>query len=103
MDTDLLWFGCRTWGLKVTDLMQGPVYGVDTDESIIDERLRPRFSYDELFGTIVNRFISQAVINYPLTVYGSGDQTRGYLDIRDTLQCVHVAEQNPPKGGYEYI
>ena len=99
MDTDLLWFGCRTWGLKVTDLMQGPVYGIETDESIIDARLRTIFNYDEVFGTIINRFITQAVIEYPLTVYGGGGQTRGYINIKDTLQCVYVSAQNPAKKG----
>jgi UDP-sulfoquinovose synthase len=99
MDTDLMWFGCRMWGLKVTDLMQGPVYGMETDESQIDDRLKTIFNYDELFGTIVNRFITQAVIGYPLTVYGKGGQTRGYLNIKDTLQCVHRAEQNPVQAG----
>jgi UDP-sulfoquinovose synthase len=99
MDTDLMWFGCRTWGLKVTDLMQGPVYGIETEESIIDARLRTIFNYDELFGTIINRFITQAVIEYPLTVYGKGEQTRGYINIKDTLQCVHASEQNPAKKG----
>ena len=99
MDTDLLWFGCRIWGLKVTDLMQGPVYGIETEESKIDDRLKTIFNYDELFGTIVNRFITQAVIEHPLTVYGQGGQTRGYLNIKDTLQCVHAAEKNPSKSG----
>jgi len=99
MDTDLMWFGCRMWGLKVTDLMQGPVYGMETEESKIDDRLKTIFNYDELFGTIVNRFITQAVIDYPLTVYGKGGQTRGYLNIKDTLQCVHTAEKNPAKSG----
>jgi len=99
MDTDLMWFGVRMWDLKVTDLMQGPVYGIETDESLIDERFRTIFNYDELFGTIVNRFITQAVAGYPLTVYGKGGQTRGYLNLKDTLQCVHAAEQNPAGAG----
>ena len=99
MDTDLMWFGCRMWGLKVTDLMQGPVYGMETEESKIDDRLKTIFNYDELFGTIVNRFITQAVIGHPLTVYGKGGQTRGYLNIKDTLQCVYMAEQNPASLG----
>jgi len=99
MDTDLMWFGCRMWGLKVTDLMQGPVYGMETEESKIDDRLKTIFNYDELFGTIINRFITQAVIGHPLTVYGRGGQTRGYLNIKDTLQCVHASEQNPAKFG----
>ena len=99
MDTDLFWFGVRMWGLKVTDLMQGPVYGIETEESIIDDRLKTIFNYDELFGTIINRFITQAVIGFPLTVYGKGGQTRGYLNIKDTLQCVHLSEKNPAERG----
>ncbi len=99
MDTDLMWFGVRMWDLKVTDLMQGPVYGIETEETDMDERLKTIFNYDEIFGTIVNRFITQAVIGYPLTVYGEGGQTRGYLNIKDTLQCVHMAERTPAKRG----
>lgn len=99
MDTDLLWFGVRMWDLKVTDLMQGPVYGIETEESLIDEKLRTIFNYDEIFGTIVNRFIVQAVVGYPLTVYGKGGQTRGYLNIKDTLQCVGLAVENSPAPG----
>ncbi len=96
MDTDLLWFGVRTWDLKVTDLMQGPVYGIETEESKLDERLRTIFNYDEIFGTIINRFITQAVIGYPLTVYGAGGQTRGYINIIDTMQCIYQSTINPP-------
>lgn len=120
MDTDLFWFGVRMWDLKVTDLMQGPVYGIETEESEISSQwsvdsnqwsvvssqseseirhLRTIFNYDEIFGTIINRFITQAVLGYPLTVYGKGGQTRGYLNIKDTLQCVHKSEQTPAKGG----
>ena len=99
MDTDLLWFAVRMWDLKITDLMQGPVYGIETEETLIDERLKPIFNYDEIFGTIVNRFIVQAIANYPLTVYGKGGQTRGYLNIKDTLQCVNIATQNPANKG----
>ncbi|MCF8105572.1 MAG: NAD-dependent epimerase/dehydratase family protein, partial [Desulfohalobiaceae bacterium] len=99
MDTDLMWFGVRMWNLKVTDLMQGPVYGIETEESEVDQRLKTIFNYDEIFGTIVNRFITQAVIGYPLTVYGRGGQTRGYLNIKDTLQCVHMSEKTPAKAG----
>lgn len=99
MDTDLMWYGVRLWDLKVTDLMQGPVYGIETDESVIDERLKTIFNYDEVFGTIVNRFITQAVVGYPLTVYGGGGQTRGYLNIKDTLQCIHMAERSPANKG----
>ena len=99
MDTDLYWFGVRMWDLRITDLMQGPVYGIETEESKVDSRLRPIFNYDEVFGTIVNRFITQAITGYPLTVYGKGGQTRGYLNINDTLQCVHMAEKTPADKG----
>jgi len=99
MDTDLMWFGVRMWDLKVTDLMQGPVYGIETEEMKVDPRLKTLFNYDEVFGTIVNRFIVQAVCGYPLTVYGKGGQTRGYLNIKDTLQCVHKSEQSPANSG----
>lgn len=99
MDTDLLWFYVRTWGLAVTDLMQGPVYGILTDESENDARLLPFFNYDELFGTVLNRFVAQAIIGYPLTVYGKGGQTRGYLNIRDTLACVRLALEKPARSG----
>jgi UDP-sulfoquinovose synthase len=99
MDTDLLWFYVRIWNLRVTDLMQGPVYGLVTYENQSDERLFPFFSYDELFGTVLNRFVVQAVAGYPLTVYGKGGQTRGYLSIMDTLQCVRLSLENPPPNG----
>ena len=99
MDTDLLWFYVRTWGLRVTDLMQGPVYGIYTNESRRDERLLTCFSYDELFGTVLNRFIVQAVADYPLTVYGKGGQTRGYLNLMDTLECVRLSVMNPADQG----
>ena len=99
LDTDLLWFYVRLYGLRVTDLMQGPVYGLETDQSRIDERLLPNFHYDDIFGTAVNRFLVQAVAGVPLTVYGKGGQTRGYLNIRDTLQCVDLAVSNPVPAG----
>jgi len=99
MDTDLMWFAVRMWDLRITDLMQGPVYGMETRDSVIDKRLRTLFNYDEIFGTILNRFIVQGIVDYPLTVYGKGGQTRGYLNINDTLQCVHMAEKTPAKKG----
>ena len=94
MDTDLLWFGVRIWGLKVTDLMQGPVYGIETEESLIDERLQTFFNYDEIFGTIINRFITQAIIGFPLTVYGKGGQTRGFLNIKRHVAVHSVFRAN---------
>jgi len=99
MDTDLLWFYVRMWDIRVTDLMQGPVYGLFTDETGNDETLLPFFNYDELFGTVLNRFVVQAAIGYPLTVYGKGGQTRGYLNIKDTLNCVRLSAENPAKKG----
>jgi UDP-sulfoquinovose synthase len=99
LDTDLLWFYVRTFGISVTDLMQGPVYGLSTPESDMDERLLPNFHYDDIFGTVVNRFLVQAVAGIPLTVYGKGGQTRGYLDLRDTLQCIELALSHPPEKG----
>ncbi|MCD6490184.1 MAG: NAD-dependent epimerase/dehydratase family protein [Thermodesulfobacterium sp.] len=98
-DTDLLCFYVRTWGIRVTDLMQGPVYGISTDETDLDEKLMPNFNYDEIFGTVLNRFIVQAIVGHPLTVYGKGGQTRGYINLKDTLQCVYLAAMNPPKQG----
>jgi UDP-sulfoquinovose synthase len=92
-------FACRVWDLAATDLNQGVVYGIETDETALDERLATRFDYDELFGTALNRFCVQAVIGHPLTIYGSGGQTRGFLNIRDTLQCVELAVENPAAAG----
>ncbi len=100
-DSDMLYLGVRMWGLRVTDLNQGPVYGIETDESRMDKknRLMPHFHYDEFWGTVLNRFITQAVVEIPLTVYGKGGQKRGFLDIVDTLQCVRLAVQNPANKG----
>jgi UDP-sulfoquinovose synthase len=98
-DSTNLHFACRVWGLRATDLNQGVVYGVETEETAQDERLITRFDYDEVFGTVLNRFCVQAVIGHPLTVYGSGGQTRGFLNIRDTLQCVELAVENPAERG----
>ncbi len=98
-DTDMLWFYVRTWGIRVTDLMQGPVYGIITDEVGDDHKLMPNFHYDEIFGTVLNRFIVQAVAGHPLTVFGEGNQTRGFLNIIDTMQCVYLAAINPAERG----
>lgn len=99
MDTDLLWFGVRIWNLRVTDLMQGPVYGLRTPESDMHPDLKTIFNYDEIFGTVINRFAAQAIIGYPLTVYGEGGQTRGYLNINDTLQCIEKSLEAPAQAG----
>jgi UDP-sulfoquinovose synthase len=98
-DSTNIHFACRTWGLRATDLNQGVVYGIQTEETEGDERLITRFDYDEIFGTVLNRFCVQAVIGHPLTVYGSGHQTRGFLNIRDTLNCVELAVANPADAG----
>jgi UDP-sulfoquinovose synthase len=98
-DSHNIHFACRIWGTRATDLNQGVVYGIDTDETAQDERLCTRFDYDETFGTVLNRFCVQAVIGHPLTVYGAGGQTRGFLNIRDTLQCVELAVENPADRG----
>jgi UDP-sulfoquinovose synthase len=98
-DSHNIHFACRIWGLRATDLNQGVVYGIETDETGLDPRFATRFDYDDVFGTALNRFCVQAVIGHPLTVYGRGGQTRGYLNIVDTLQCVELAVENPAGAG----
>jgi UDP-sulfoquinovose synthase len=98
-DGDMLYFYVRMWSLRVTDLNQGPVYGVDTDQTAADERLKTIFNYDAVFGTVLNRFLVQAACGFPLTIYGKGNQIRGYLDIRDTLNCVELSMLNLPERG----
>jgi UDP-sulfoquinovose synthase len=98
-DSHNLEFACRTWGLRVTDLNQGIVYGTGTDETWLSSELSTSFHYDAIFGTVINRFITQAVAGSPLTVYGSGSQTRGFLDIRDTICCIELACETPPDAG----
>ncbi len=98
-DSHNIAFCCKIWGLRATDLNQGVVYGTLTDEAALDEALVNRFDYDEVFGTALNRFCVQAAIEHPLTVYGKGGQTRGFLDIRDTVRCVELACQHPPAAG----
>ncbi len=98
-DGDLLYFYCRMWDIRVTDLNQGPVYGLETEESRHDQRLLPIFNYDDIFGTVLNRFLVQAVAEVPLTVYGEGGQTRGYLNLIDTLACVELALRQPAASG----
>jgi UDP-sulfoquinovose synthase len=98
-DSHNIAFTCKVWGLRATDLNQGVVYGTVTDEVTMDEALINRFDYDEVFGTVLNRFCAQAALGYPLTVYGKGGQTRGFLDIRDTVRCIEIACLNPAKPG----
>ena len=98
-DSHNIHFACRIWGLRSTDLNQGIVYGQETPETTLHRDLLTRFDYDGVFGTVLNRFAVQAAVGYPLTVYGKGGQTRGMLDIRDTLACVELACTNPPEPG----
>jgi UDP-sulfoquinovose synthase len=98
-DSHNMMFTCKIWGLRATDLNQGVVYGTMTDEVALDESLINRFDYDDVFGTVLNRFCVQAAIGQPLTVYGKGGQTRGFLDIRDTVRCVELACLNPANRG----
>jgi UDP-sulfoquinovose synthase len=98
-DSHNMMFACKIWGLRATDLNQGVVYGTMTDEAAMDEVLINRFDYDDVFGTVLNRFCVQAAIGQPLTVYGKGGQTRGFLDIRDTVRCVEIACENPAAKG----
>jgi UDP-sulfoquinovose synthase len=92
-------FACKIWGTRATDLNQGIVYGTMTEEVALDEALINRFDYDEVFGTVLNRFSAQAAVGHPLTVYGKGGQTRGFLDIRDTVRCIELACLNPAARG----
>jgi UDP-sulfoquinovose synthase len=98
-DSHNMMFACKIWGLRATDLNQGVVYGTVTDEVVLDEALINRFDYDEVFGTVLNRFCAQAAAGHPLTVYGKGGQTRGFLDIRDTVRCIEIACLNPANRG----
>ena len=98
-DSHNIHFACRTWGLRSTDLNQGVVYGCTTDEIGDDALLATRFDYDSIWGTVLNRFCTQAAVGLPLTVYGRGGQTRGFLDIRDTVACIRVSLDNLPDAG----
>ena len=98
-DSHNLEFGCRIWGLRATDLNQGVVYGADTEQTKLDPRLATRFDYDGVFGTVLNRMVIQAVLGHPLTVYGNGSQTRGLINIVDTVECIRLASENPAEPG----
>jgi UDP-sulfoquinovose synthase len=98
-DSHNIEFACRVWGMRSTDLNQGVVYGIDTDETAMDPDFRTSFHYDDVFGTVLNRFLVQAAVQSPLTVYGSGSQTRGFLNIRDTIRCIELAVDNPADRG----
>jgi UDP-sulfoquinovose synthase len=98
-DSHNIEFACRIWGLRATDLNQGVVYGQQTPETAIDDRLATRFDYDAVFGTVLNRFVIQSVLGKPLTIYGKGGQTRGFIEIRDTVRCIQLACENPANPG----
>ena len=98
-DSHNIEFACRIWGLRATDLNQGVVYGQQTPETARDDRLATRFDYDAVFGTVLNRFVIQSVLGQPLTVYGNGSQTRGLIEIRDTVRCLQLACENPADRG----
>jgi UDP-sulfoquinovose synthase len=98
-DSHNIEFACRVWGLRATDLNQGVVYGQQSDETGTDPVLATRFDYDQVFGTVLNRFAVQAVVGHPLTVYGAGGQTRGMINLNDTVECIRLAAENPPDEG----
>ncbi|MDA8193052.1 MAG: NAD-dependent epimerase/dehydratase family protein [Thermaerobacter sp.] len=98
-DSNNIHFACRNWGLRSTDLNQGVVYGVETEQTKKHPDLATRLDYDSVFGTVLNRFCIEAVLGHPLTVYGRGEQIRGLLDIRDTVRCIEIAALNPPQAG----
>jgi UDP-sulfoquinovose synthase len=98
-DSHNIEFACRIWGIRATDLNQGVVYGQQTPETARDERLATRYDYDAVFGTVLNRFVIQSVLGKPLTVYGNGSQTRGIIEIRDTVRCLQLACENPAQPG----
>jgi len=98
-DSTNLEFGCRIWGMRVTDLNQGVVYGADTEQTKLDPRLATRFDYDGVFGTVLNRMVIQAELGHPLTVYGNGSQTRGLINIVDTVECIRLASETPADRG----
>jgi UDP-sulfoquinovose synthase len=98
-DSTNIEFACRVWGMRATDLNQGVVYGIETEETRLDPRLATRFDYDEIWGTALNRFCVQAVVGHPLTPYGKGEQRRGFLNILDTLRCVELSCLNPAAAG----
>jgi UDP-sulfoquinovose synthase len=98
-DSHNIMFCCRAWGLRATDLNQGVVYGIDTNETGLNDAFATRFDYDHIYGTALNRFCAQAAAGHPVTVYGAGHQTRGYINIRDSMRCVELAILSPAAPG----
>ena len=99
LDQLLFLYYAKNDGLKITDLHQGIVWGTTTDETELDERLVNRFDYDGDYGTVLNRFLMQAAIGHPLTIHGTGGQTRAFIHIRDTVRCIERAALTPPERG----
>src|ERR1700730_1884978 len=98
-DSHNIMFCCKIWGLRATDLNQGIVYGFETDQTMQDARLATRFDYDQIYGTALNRFCVQAAASYPLSIYGKGQQIRGYINLRDTIRCIELAITSPSREG----
>src|ERR1700761_8608028 len=99
LDQLMFAFYAKNDGLRITDLHQGIVWGTQTSQTALDERLINRFDYDGDYGTVLNRFLMQAAIGHPLTVHGTGGQTRAFIHIKDTVRCVEIALENPPQAG----
>ncbi|MDK3161601.1 NAD-dependent epimerase/dehydratase family protein [Kamptonema cortianum] len=98
-DSNNTMFACRTWGLRSTDIMQGVVFGTRIDAMGDDPRLATRLDFDQCFGTAINRFVCQTIIGHPMTLYGAGHQRRGFLPLRDSIQCLTLTIENPPARG----
>ncbi|OGW13343.1 MAG: hypothetical protein A3G93_07835 [Nitrospinae bacterium RIFCSPLOWO2_12_FULL_45_22] len=98
-DTFNVYESCKYWWLRSYDVMQGVIYGIHTDQVAADERLRTRFDIDEWFGTVINRFVAQAVIGFPLSIYGAGEQLRGFIALEDAMQCMVRLIASPPDPG----
>jgi UDP-sulfoquinovose synthase len=98
-DSHNIHFACKIWNIRATDLNQGIVYDVETNETVLDDLLATRYDYDQVYGTALNRFCVQAAAGHPLTVYGSGGQTRGYINVKDTVRCIELAIMNPAEPG----
>lgn len=98
-DTFNVYEACKYWWLRSYDVMQGVIYGVHTDQLAADPRLRTRYDIDECFGTVINRYVAQAIIGFPLTIYGKGEQIRGFISLEDSMQCITRLIAKPPEPG----
>ena len=98
-DSNNLQFACRNYRLKCTDIMQGIVFGFQPDSSLQNKKLNTRLDFDQAFGTVINRFCCEAIINHAITVYGDGTQIRSFLPLRDSMKCIELVIRNPPSTG----